>query len=251
MKKLKIQPELKNLLPPLTETERQGLENDILKHGCLAPIATWEDVIVDGHARYEICEKYSLPFETHEIRFHSLDEAMLWAWQHQEGRRNLTPYQRAELALKFKPEIAAKAKVNQGNRQEKVLTPIDTKHELSKVAGVSHGTMYKAEYLHNYADDETKQKLRDGETTINREYTRLKEATQPMLPQPLPVPKRRLNSSFITPENAKELIECIADRFGVKELEQFIFDLIARLQKIKSKPSFKVFLKKLFEKYLH
>jgi hypothetical protein len=252
MKILVTHPELKSLLPSLSESERQGLEADILKHGCLSPIATWGNFIVDGHARYEICVKHGLPYETRGMPFKSLDEAMLWAWQNQEHRRNLTPYQRVELALRFKPEIAAKAKNNQEmtrRKQHDELIPIDTKMELTKIANVSTGTLYKAEYLSNHADDETKENLRRGNTTINREYTRLKEVAKPMLPQPPLIHPRKMTSCPVVPENAKELVEYIVDRFEVKEVERLIIDLLDQLRQIKTKATFKVFLKKLFAKH--
>ncbi|MCL2624871.1 MAG: hypothetical protein FWD31_14510, partial [Planctomycetaceae bacterium] len=238
--------------PPLSESERQGLEADILKHGCLSPIVTWGGIIVDGHVRYAICTQYGLPFETHEIPFPSLDEAMYWAWQHQENRRNLTPYQRTEIALQFKPMLAAKAKNNMsmgGRGQLDELTPIVTRRELSQIAGVSEGTLGKAEYLIKHADDETKQHLRKGETTINREYIRLKEVDKPMLPQPVSIPVKKMTSFHITPGNTKKLIECIAGKFGVKEMELLMIGLFDRMQKVKSKSALNLFMKKLFNKY--
>ena len=252
MKKLTTHPQLKNLLPPLSESQRQGLEADILKHGCLSPIAIWNNIIVDGHARHTICEKYGLPFETVKLEFDTLDDAMFWAWTHQDNRRNLTPYQRGELALKFKPMITAKAKKNMsmgGRGQRDELTPINTRNELCQIAGVSGVTLGKAEYLIKHADEETKQRLRKGETSIHREYTQLKEAAVPMLSQPVSVPLRKVTSVQVSPKNAQELIETIADRFGVAELERFIFKLVDQLQEVSNQASFNAFVKKLVAKY--
>ena len=176
-------PELKNLLPPLTEDEYNGLEKDILERGCISALATWKDTIVDGHNRYEICQKHGLPFETTELEFESLDQAKLWAWQHQENRRNMTPYQRGELALKFKPMITQKAKSNmslggskKGSTNSANLSkPIDTRKEMAELANVAPDTISRIEFLNEHADEETKEKLRQGKTTINREYKQAKE----------------------------------------------------------------------------
>ena len=108
-----IHDELKNLLPPLSVKEYAGLEASLLKEGCLSPLVTWNNMIVDGHYRYDICKKYGIPFSVREMNFADLEAAKLWAWRHQENRRNLTPFQRTELALKFKDTIAKKAKENQ------------------------------------------------------------------------------------------------------------------------------------------
>jgi len=181
MKTLKIHPELQNLLPALTDGEYKGLEKDILERGCISAIAVWNDAIVDGHNRYEICQRHGLPFEIRKLRFASLDDAMLWAWTHQENRRNLTPFQKAELAQKFKPQIEKQARERQRGGQGGVLLcqvsdkAIDTKKELAALAGISHDTMHKAEFLSKHADEETKEKLRLGKTTVNREYKRVKE----------------------------------------------------------------------------
>ena len=183
---LRIQPELQELLPPLSESEYAGLEADILKNGVLSPIVVWEGVIVDGHHRYAICQKHGLAFEIKNMTFDSMDTAKLWAWQHQDHRRNLTPFQRTEVALKFKPMIAAKGKANMsaggGDKKsglQNSVNPIyetNTRNEIANIANVSHDTVARVEFLTQHADEPTKQKLRKGDTTINAEYKRLKKA---------------------------------------------------------------------------
>ncbi len=54
MEKLIINDELKNLLPPLSEEEAAGLEASILQYGCLTPLVTLNNILVDGHYRYRI-----------------------------------------------------------------------------------------------------------------------------------------------------------------------------------------------------
>jgi ParB-like chromosome segregation protein Spo0J len=189
MKELTIINELKNLLPPLTDAEFTGLEESILKDGCLSPLVVWNDILVDGHHRYEICSKHQIPFAVKSVVLENLDEAKIWIWQHQGNRRNLTDFQRAEIALKLKNAIAAKAKERQGKRTDLAKDNIpqifaeckETRQELAEMAGVSHTTLDKVEYLSEHADDEIKDKLRRGEkgTSINKEYNRLKKQSAP------------------------------------------------------------------------
>jgi hypothetical protein len=180
---LTINPELRDLLPPLSAEEFAGLETEILRDGCNDELTLWGNVLVDGHHRYEICTKHGLPFKTKQKEFANLDEAKLWAWQHQGNRRNLTAFQRIEIALKLKPGIAEKAKQNQVRKSSHSVcqtsdkqNSIDTKKEVAALAGVSHDSVAKAEYVLEHADEETKEKLRRNEkgTSINKEFNRLK-----------------------------------------------------------------------------
>jgi len=181
MNTLIIDAELKNLLPPLSEEEAAGLEESILKEGCLSPLIVWGNVLVDGHYRYAICAKHAIPFSVKQIKFENMEEAKLWAWQHQSHRRNLTPFQRGELALKLKSAIAAQAKARQGCRsalrqREVGQDPINTNKILGEFSGVSHDTIRKVEYLVSHADEDTKARLRRGDkgTSIHQEYNRLR-----------------------------------------------------------------------------
>jgi hypothetical protein len=182
MKTLVINEELKTLLPPLSAEEFSGLEADILEHGCLSPMIAWNNILVDGHHRYEICTKHEIPFSVQNIVFEDLDAAKLWAWKHQEHRRNLTAFHRSELALKLKDVISAKAKERQIRKPADFVPPTlaeqkETRQEVAEIANVSNGTLGKVEYITKHADEETIDKLRRGEkgTSIHKEYNRLRE----------------------------------------------------------------------------
>jgi hypothetical protein len=182
MTELTILDELKTLLPPLSVEEFAGLEESILKDGCLSDLIAWGDILIDGHNRYEICRKHQIPFGIKSIHFESLDDAKFWIWKHQESRRNLTAYHRAEIALKLKEVIAVKARERQKGGQGGVLLSArlpeakDTRQELAELAGIGSRTLDKAEYITEHADEETKAKLRRGEkgTSIHKEYNRIR-----------------------------------------------------------------------------
>ena len=118
MQTLIIHEELKNLLPPLSDEEYTGLEESILKDGCLSPFIVWHDILVDGHYRYEICKKHAIPFSVQKIVFENLDDVKLWIWKHQGCRRNMTPFQRAESVLKLKDIVATKLKKRRSKRND-------------------------------------------------------------------------------------------------------------------------------------
>ncbi|MBR1684849.1 MAG: hypothetical protein IJ708_06885 [Clostridia bacterium] len=174
---LRINPEFHNLIPPLTEEERKMLEDSIVRDGCDTPLIVWKGTIVDGHNRYEICHKHSIPFSIEERDFEDKDAAMLWMLERQLGRRNLNSFQRGELALRAKEHLAKAAKermlagvapgpnLAQGSR---------VSEQLAKMAGVGRETMKKVEKIDSEADDVIKDQLRKGKISIHKAYTGIK-----------------------------------------------------------------------------
>ena len=93
---LRIDPEFKAQIPPLTQEERKQLEENILAEGeLLAPILVWNGTIVDGHNRYEILQSHpEIPCIVRNLELETRDEVLVWICKHQLGRRNLTPEQK-------------------------------------------------------------------------------------------------------------------------------------------------------------
>ena len=87
---LRIDEKFKQLIPPLTSIERTQLEENIAKDGCREPLCVWENVIVDGHNRYEICTRLQIPFFVQSIEFNSREEIIAWICVNQLGRRNIS-----------------------------------------------------------------------------------------------------------------------------------------------------------------
>lgn len=152
MKLLKIDEEFKNLLPPLTDDERSELESDIKKHGVLSPIITWNGFIIDGHNRYEICQRNGIEIPaTKELEFANKSDVMDWIIKHQTGRRNLTKsqlvmaYSRVEAQLAEEARLRKEANLKQ-NTETSNLTGRkggETAETVAKKIGVSKNT-YKA-----------------------------------------------------------------------------------------------------------
>ena len=180
---LTVDPEFRNLIPPLNEEELKLLEESLVADGCESPLIVWNGVIIDGHNRYAICRKHDIPFSIQEKNFDTREEVMLWMLRNQLGRRNLNNYQRVELVLKFEPLVknAAEQRMMAGKAANPVPTLAQgqtkgkTRDHLSEAAGVSHGTFAKAKKLVQSADEETKRELRAGKVTVNRAYTELLE----------------------------------------------------------------------------
>ena len=89
-KSLIIDPQFKNLIPPLQRTEYLQLEENLLADGCRDPLVVWRGTRVDGHNRYEICMRHRIPFSVTEVDFYCREEAIAWICANQLGRRNLS-----------------------------------------------------------------------------------------------------------------------------------------------------------------
>ena len=87
---LKIDDEFKNLIRPLNREEYAQLEANLVVDGCRDPIITWNDIIVDGHNRYEICNRLHIPYAVRKNEFEGREEAIIWICGNQLGRRNIT-----------------------------------------------------------------------------------------------------------------------------------------------------------------
>jgi N6-adenosine-specific RNA methylase IME4 len=178
--KLNIDADLKKLIPPLAPDERALLEASIIAEGCRDAIITWNDTIVDGHNRYEICTKHGIPFRTEDRDFESADEVKVWMINNQFGRRNLSNYQRSILALELESLFKHKAKQKQIESggavpQKSAKPPIETRQEIAKVAQVSHDTIAKVKVLREQAHEDVKKKLEAGTVSINEAYQEIKK----------------------------------------------------------------------------
>lgn len=83
----------KNLIPPLSKEEFEILESSIVSEGCRDNLVTWNDILIDGHNRYEICVRHGIPYNTISRDFPNREAAADWIDSNQLGRRNLTPDQ--------------------------------------------------------------------------------------------------------------------------------------------------------------
>ena len=89
-RQLRIDPEFKNLIPPLRREEYRQLELNLVIEGCREDIIVWNDTIVDGHNRYEICNKLQIPYGVREQAFSNRAAAIVWICSNQLGRRNIS-----------------------------------------------------------------------------------------------------------------------------------------------------------------
>ena len=191
MKDLKINPELRDFIPPLSGEEKKQLEDSLLKYGYKgAPIYIWNNYIVDGHNRYELCKKHNIEYLIEELLLGdnaTIIDVMEWMINTQLGRRNLPPAQRLAVMDKFKKKIQEQAKENMsiGGSSDKKGSPngetliqkqTHTDKEIAKMAGVGTGTVARFNKVMNSDDEELKKKVLANEVSINAGYEKVRES---------------------------------------------------------------------------
>jgi hypothetical protein len=183
-----IDEEFRSLIPPIAADERVQLEANLVADGCRDPLVLGrvsspefnggsDALLIDGHNRFEICSRLGVAFDTVELVFETKDDAKLWIVRNQLGRRNISDFVRAELALVAKPIVEAKARANlvaSGERYGKgsenshnPIAPVHTDTTIADMAGVSSNTVRKVERIKESAGPELLAAVRSGDVSIN------------------------------------------------------------------------------------
>lgn len=105
--------ELRDLIPPLLETEFLALKENLQKHGCKDPLKVWQTtnqainilenpddivyVLIDGHNRFQLCNALQIPFNIQIDNFESIAEVRNFMIDFQLSRRNITTQQASYL----------------------------------------------------------------------------------------------------------------------------------------------------------
>ena len=179
---MNINTSIASLCPPLTAAEYSELEASILgPGGCRDALVVWQeqDTLLDGHNRFEICTKHQIAYKTVMMSFANEADAKTWVIHTQLARRNLTPFQRLELAFALEAGWKEQAKRNQlaGTKLDLYQNSgkgLTTDKELAAVAGVSHDTAARSKVIASKATEELKALVRSGECSINQAYTKIR-----------------------------------------------------------------------------
>lgn len=188
---LKIDPEFKSLLQPLSPEEFEQLKQNLFADGCREPLVVWGDIIVDGHNRYEICTKHGVVYKTMKKEFKDRKEVMDWIDKNQLGRRNLT-HSQMELVL-YRLHERRKQKHGEKSRFQQT-TPSGnnchmepkgrTRDIIGKELGVSPKTVQHAVDFGKAIDalgqkgEEIKEKIKKGERVIRKHVIAAAKALQ-------------------------------------------------------------------------
>ncbi|WP_394000106.1 plasmid replication/partition related protein [Luteimonas sp. WGS1318] len=180
--------ELKAYIDPLTADEYEALERSLLAEGCRDALVLWNDILVDGHNRYGICQKHGLPFNTvQNTRFQSMDDVHLWMIEQHLGRRSVSDYQRGVLALRKRAILGARQKAQRDADASAPAPPTDatpdddadarppwddmpvavSRAELAREAKLSSNQVSMIERIHAQATPEVVEALKAGAISIS------------------------------------------------------------------------------------
>jgi hypothetical protein len=143
---IKIDPEFKSLIPGISEDELKGLEQSLLDEGCRDPLVLWDDILLDGHNRLDICTRHEISFKTIGKTFDNRDQAKIWIICNQLSRRNLTPEDKTYLiGIQYKlekKEVGGQLPRKGGDQNEPALR---TAEKIAEQHNISPATVKRAE----------------------------------------------------------------------------------------------------------
>jgi hypothetical protein len=187
---IQINDTLRAYIDPLTEAEYTALERSILAEGCRDALVLWNDVLVDGHNRYSICQQHGIPFKvTQNTSFRSMEDVMLWMIDNHLGRRSVTDFQRGVLALRRKDILEARAAetaAESAAEDAKIAPPEPTaaeeaaaspakvrtsREDVARAARLSTNTISQIEKIQKQATPELVEAVRAGTISINAAAT--------------------------------------------------------------------------------
>lgn len=212
-KNIEIDPELEELLPPLSKEDYQMLEQSLLQNGFMqysTRIQLWcppeeeendndahpaKSYIIDGHNRYKICQKHNIDLPSwcfDWLCFDTKEEVKKYIYENQLARRNPTPIQKISIAEQYRSIYEKQAKENQslggGDKKsedyqksvESNLTQaVDKKRnpttdeKLSKIAGIKTTTYKMGAKVLKSDNEDLKKRVLSGETSISAGYKEL------------------------------------------------------------------------------
>lgn len=190
---MRILEQLRDLLPPLEDSEIEALEASIWINGILDPIQLGSigDVsnpfILDGHNRYALCQKLNKKptYSDNVLEFNDIYDVKAWILQNQLSRRNLNSFKRCEIVSRLEDNIreealnrkslGGKGGLEQDPHNCADLGVGETRQILAKQAGISHETYRRFKGIIKRGSCEVYDSLRKGDLTINKVYTDLKK----------------------------------------------------------------------------
>lgn len=184
-----VNEELKAYIDPLTPEEFEALERSLLSEGCRDALVLWNDLLVDGHNRFAICQTHGLPFQTVQSKqFKTIEDVHLWMIDQHLGRRSVSDFQRGILALRKRQIITERRAQRSASPNQQPTSPdanvspdtppwddaepatnpkLASREDIAKTARLSNSQMVMIEKIQKQAAPEVVAAVRSGAISIN------------------------------------------------------------------------------------
>lgn len=180
--KITANPVYQDLVPRVSEEEYKSLKQSIRNSGLWLPIiVNPKGIILDGHTRYRICNELGITPRIAERVFENELLEKKFVIEANLRRRQLNDYQKSELGiplLEIEKQLAHERKLKH-SRSNDPIPSNEGKGEATEIVaseiGMSKSTFERAKKIIEKAPEETKENLRLGKSTINKEYQKLQK----------------------------------------------------------------------------
>ena len=188
-----VNEELKAYIDPLTPEEYEALERSIKAEGWRDALVLWNDLLIDGHNRYAICQAHGLPFQTlQSTQFKTIEDVHLWMIDQHLGRCCVSDFQRGVLALRNRQIEAERRTRTQASPSQDAANPdtnatpeappwddttpsgtqntsqaLTSREDMAKAARLSNGQMVMIEKIQKQATPERVAAVKAGVISIN------------------------------------------------------------------------------------
>lgn len=188
LSKLIIKQEYLELVPRLSEADRDNLKKSLKKDGQLiAVICNPDGIILDGHTRYELCNELGLlPIKYRVMKFENPDDEMKFVVMTNIARRHLNKFQKVEMAWPLFELEKQRALERVNWKTDKSLCVTDQEGKIVKAKkkikeglsaelfgkkiGVGHTFVNQVEYIKKFADEKLLAKVRGGELSASMAF---------------------------------------------------------------------------------
>lgn len=234
---LKIDPEFRDKIPPLTDEEFQKLEENILVDGEVRdPLVVWKDTIIDGHNRWKIIQKHpEIPYRIKEMEFSDKWSAVVWMCHNQLGRRNVTDEQKTVLIGEAYKAEKMSVGGNRGNRYAKVANPQSedllngdnrTAQKIAKQFNVGRATVERAGYFVDGLN--AAEEVSPGfKTAILSGEVKAPKSTIAEIRKMEPEEKKKTVESILSGETKKTPTKRVGFPKEARQVKQDIADIVA------------------------
>lgn len=173
---LSINPEYESLVPKISDDEYAALRDSIKEDGLWLPIiVNAEGIILDGHTRFRACKEVGIQTKHAERKFENKLLEKKFVIESNLKRRQLNDFQKAELGIPLLAIQQELAKQRQANNADDTESTGQSRDIIAKQVGLSGSTFERSRKIIEKAAEPVKQILRDGKSSISKEYQKIQK----------------------------------------------------------------------------